>query len=171
MTSRRSGRPAKEDIAGCLHHPLSANYALTGVVQSLRIEMLFDHRRPCLFDLQEHGLPQFVHHQQNQAASPDAPDPHDLEGQILRREMSKERTPVVAKRFDIVRKHALDQRSPVPQLDPIVIGFEQRVSAVYVKHAWRHVTQGPGIGLAIEFGHLLEHAVVCAARGFFHAPA
>jgi hypothetical protein len=60
---------------------------------------------------------------------------------------------------------------PIPELHPIVIGFEQRVSAVYVKHARRHVTQGPGIGFAIEFGHLLEHAVVCAARGFFHAPA
>jgi Cu(I)/Ag(I) efflux system membrane protein CusA/SilA len=31
MTSRRCSRPAEEDIAGCLHHLLSANHALTAL--------------------------------------------------------------------------------------------------------------------------------------------
>src|SRR6266702_1489163 len=60
MTSRRSGRPAKEDVACCLHRPLPTNHAFARVVQPFRVEMLFDHRKPRLFDLQEHGLPQFV---------------------------------------------------------------------------------------------------------------
>src|SRR5258707_10898864 len=102
------------------------------MVQSFAIEMLVDYRAPRLLDLKEHGFSQFIHHQQNQTASPDAADAHYLEGEVLSREMFKKRAAVMTKRFHILGEHALDQRLPVSELDPVIVGSEQCVGAVYV---------------------------------------
>ena len=46
-------RPAQEDVAGGLHQPLALHDALSGLRVSTLREMVLQHRRGCLLDLQE----------------------------------------------------------------------------------------------------------------------
>src|SRR5580698_1905918 len=105
MAPRRRGGPPEENVACSLKDALPAHHPLAFVLKALRIVILADDRLPCLLDLEKHRLAEFVRHQQDEAASPHASDTDHLEREILCREMTQQRAPVMGEGLRILFKH------------------------------------------------------------------
>jgi hypothetical protein len=94
--------PAQEDVAGGLHHPLPPHHPLAGLFVAALRQVILQHRRGGLLDLQEQRVPCVTSlEQDDERAGADAAHAHDLAGHVHDLKTVQQMTPIVLQRGSV----------------------------------------------------------------------